>query len=59
MSKVFAVVLGICFVALGLATLCFAWQRPTIYGLAVGPLFLVAGVACFFHRGSPNRRRPD
>lgn len=57
MSKASAFVLGIGFVALGVATLFCAWQRPTIYGLVVGPLFLVAGVACCFHRGSPNRRR--
>lgn len=59
MSKAFAVVLGIGFVVLGLATLLFAWQRPKLYSLVVGPLFLVAGIACFFHRGSPHRPPPD
>ena len=49
MSKAFAVVLGICFLALGVATLLFALQRPSAYSLLAGPLFCVTGIACFLY----------
>ncbi len=52
MSRSFAIVLGVCFVALGLAKIFFAFDRPFIYDVIVGPLFLVTGAACFFHRDS-------
>ena len=58
MSKAFAIVLGICFTALGLATLFFAIEDPSIYRFVVGPLFFVTGIACFFYREPPIHRRP-
>ena len=55
MSRPFAVVLGICFLAAGVASGLFAFGKGGGYNAVVAPLFCVAGIACFFHRGGAGR----
>jgi hypothetical protein len=58
MSNAFACVLGVCFVALGLAECFLAFSGPAIFSLFIGSLFLVTGIACFFYRKPPVDRHP-
>lgn len=47
MTKPFAVVLGLCFAALGLGRLFLSSGREGVYGVGISVLFVVAGIACF------------
>ena len=57
MSKVFAIILGICFVALGSATLLLS-SGPD-FPIIRGSLFMVVGIACFFYRELQGKRKID
>jgi hypothetical protein len=50
MTKAFAVVLGLCFIALGSGRLFLSPGHERGYGLVTGVLFIVVGIACLFNR---------
>jgi hypothetical protein len=57
MSRAFAIVLGISFVAAGLAKTFLASTPRDPTDIIFAPLFLGTGIACFFHRNSASRRQ--
>jgi len=46
MSRGFATVLGLCFVALGVVKWLFSLERFSAFDIGTGLLFFVAGAAC-------------
>ena len=50
MTRTLAIILGLCFTALGLARLIFLSGHHGVYDLVSGIVFIIAGIVCFFHR---------
>lgn len=50
MTKPFAVIIGVCFIALGFGRLALLQGHEGVYGILIISLFIVAGIACLFYR---------